>query len=171
MRLRISPRTLFATRLRGPPSRRQRYRTFLGDTHLRSGACAIVWTAICDCWKNRCPRCVHRRIDRAGPSSPCPAAITPSSFLTLLQLSPGWPQNGYGDIRHSDTIWKLNIHIPLRLLCIRPSAYTLVPYTALRFHETRVWAAGAVRAPDGGYQPYRIRNTEPPSGERDLTFV
>jgi hypothetical protein len=76
VRLRISPRPPFATRLRGPPQRRQRYCTSLGDSYRRSGACAIIWTAICDCWTNRCPRCVRRRRDRAGPSCSCPAAVS-----------------------------------------------------------------------------------------------
>lgn len=88
MRLRISPSPSFATRLRGLPQRWQRYRTFLGDTHRRSGACAIVWTAICDCRKNHCPRCVRRRFDRAGPSGSCPAAMTPLSFLPFCDLVP-----------------------------------------------------------------------------------
>ena len=98
VRLRISPRPSFATRLRGPPQRRQRYYTFLGDTYRRSGACAIVWTAICDCWKNHCPRCVRRRLDRVGPSSSCPASMSFShprhsySSATWSRLATGRPR-------------------------------------------------------------------------------
>ena len=106
VRLRISPRPSFATRLRGPPQRRQRYYTFLGDTYRRSGACAIVWAAICDCWKNHCPRCVRRRLDRAGPSSSCPASMS-FSHPRHSYPSATWSRLATGRPRYIDVGYKM----------------------------------------------------------------